>query len=168
MTITGIDTVAVVVSDRKKAIQWYRDVLGLTVAYIGPFESDTDQSIQGSPDKPGHWIELGPVRPLTRIHLCQLPDSRTEPGPTGITFLTNDIQAEYDRLKSKNVQFLYAPKKMDWGEWLCDFADPDGNEFDLKRVVDRAGFEPAASRFFFNLMRTGRSSAPPRKLGIPG
>lgn len=53
MTITGIDTVAVVVSDRKKAIQWYRDVLGLPVAYIGPFESDTDQSIQGSPDKPG-------------------------------------------------------------------------------------------------------------------
>jgi catechol 2,3-dioxygenase-like lactoylglutathione lyase family enzyme len=78
MTITGIDTVAVVVSDRKKAIRWYRDVLGLRVAYIGPFESNTDPSIQGSPDKLGHWIELGPGRPLTRIHLCQLSDSRKE------------------------------------------------------------------------------------------
>ena len=27
-------------------------------------------------------------------------------------------------------------------------------------VVDRAGFEPAAFRFFFRLMRTGRSLAP--------
>ena len=135
MTITGIDTVAVVVSDRRKAIQWYRDALGLSVAYIGPFEPVTDQSIQGSPDKPGHWIELGPVRPLTRIHICELPDNHTEPGPTGITFLTDNIHAEYDRLRLMNVRFLYAPRKMDWGEWLCEFADLDGNEFDLKQPI---------------------------------
>jgi len=133
MTITGIDTVAVVVSDREKAIRWYRDVLGLRVAYIGPFEPNTAPSIQGSPDKPGHWIELGPGRPLTRIQLCQLSDSRKEPGPTGITFLTDDIHAEYDRLKGKDVRFLYAPRNMEWGEWLCEFANPDGNEFDLKQ-----------------------------------
>ena len=35
MTVLGVDTVAIVVSDRRKAIRWYRDVLGLGVAYIG-------------------------------------------------------------------------------------------------------------------------------------
>lgn len=121
MAIEGIDTVAVVVSDRGKAVAWYRDVLGLDVAYAAPDE--------------GHWIELGPGRPRTRIHLCELPDE-IEPGPTGITLLTPDIHAEYERLRGLGVSFRYAPKQEPWGEWLCAFVDPDGNEFDLKQPLD--------------------------------
>ena len=132
----GIDTVAVVVSDRKKALRWYRDVLGLKIAYVGPAGSDGDRGLQGSPDNTGHWIELGPSRPFTRVHLCELPGGRTEPGPTGITFLTDNINVEYDRLRSEGVQFRYSPKKMEWGEWLCEFCDPDGNEFDLKQPLE--------------------------------
>jgi catechol 2,3-dioxygenase-like lactoylglutathione lyase family enzyme len=135
MTITSIDTVAVVVSDRKKALQWYRDILGLPVAYIGPFEADSDAAVQGSAEKPGHWVELGPSRPLTRIHICELSDKSIQPGPTGITFLTDKIQTEYDRLRAEGVRFLYPPKRMEWGEWLCEFADPDGNQFDLKQPI---------------------------------
>ena len=60
MTINGVDTVAIIVSDRRKAIEWYRDVLGLCVAFIGPSEPDADPAVQGSPANPSHWIELGP------------------------------------------------------------------------------------------------------------
>lgn len=123
MAIVGIDTVAVVVSDRHKALAWYRDVLGLKVAYVAPGEE--------------HWIELGAPRPLTRIHLCELPD-QVEPGPTGITLLTPDIHAEYERLRGRGVAFLSPPKQEPWGEWLCAFTDPDGNEFDLKQPLDPA------------------------------
>ena len=131
MTILAVDTVAIVVSDRRKAIAWYRDVLGLPVAYIGPRESTSNPTVAGTPDDPGHWIELGPGRPRTRVHLCEI--GGTEPGPTGITFLTDDIEADHERLRAKGVRFLTPPTKMDWGEWLCQFVDPDGNEFDLKR-----------------------------------
>jgi catechol 2,3-dioxygenase-like lactoylglutathione lyase family enzyme len=133
MTAWHVDTIAVVVSDRRKALKWYCDVLGLPPAYIGPHESNADPNIQGSAENPGHWIELGPARPLTRIHLCELPDHKTEPGPTGITFLTNDINGDYARMIAKGVRFLNPPKKMEWGEWLSAFEDPDGNEFDLKQ-----------------------------------
>lgn len=133
MTIISIDTVAVVVSDRRRALLWYREVLGLEVAYVGPSEPNADPLVQGTLDKPGHWIEVGQHRPLTRIHLCELSDHGAEPGPTGITFLTDDAQREYERLRSKGVHFLYPPRKMEWGEWLCAFDDPDGNEFDLKQ-----------------------------------
>ncbi|MFQ5910239.1 MAG: VOC family protein [Thermoplasmata archaeon] len=51
MTILGIDTVAVVVSDRREALKWYRDILGLKEAFVAP--------------NVGHWIEMGPGRPLT-------------------------------------------------------------------------------------------------------
>jgi len=133
MTITGLDTVAVVVSDKRDAIRWYRDVLGLKVAYIGPSKPAKDPVVQGTPDNPGHWIEMGPPRPGTRVHLCRLEDGQTEPGPTGITLLSDDITGDYSRLKKKGVRFLSTPKKMEWGEWLCQFVDPDGNEFDLKQ-----------------------------------
>lgn len=135
MTILGLDTVAVVVSDRRRALRWYRDLLGLPITYIGPLESSIDPDVQGTIENPGHWIEIGPSRPLTRVHLCELSDHITEPGPTGITFLTDNIQNDYDRLRSMGVRFLYPPRKMDWGEWLCEFADPDGNEFDLKQPL---------------------------------
>ncbi len=121
MAILGIDTVAVVVSDRRRAIGWYRDVLGMEVAFEAP--------------EVGHWIEIGPGRPLTRIHLCEY-EEKEAPGPTGITFLTDDIHAEYDRLCERGVSFLSPPKRMGWGEWMCAFTDPDGNEFDMKQPLD--------------------------------
>jgi uncharacterized glyoxalase superfamily protein PhnB len=133
MGILGLDTVAIVVSDRHEAIRWYRDVLGLAVAYIGPSPPNPDPSVQGTPDRAGHWIELGPRRPLTRVHLCQMDE--TEPGPTGITFLTDDILKDYARLTAAGVEFPMPPEKMEWGEWLGQFADPDGNVFDFKQPM---------------------------------
>ncbi len=135
MAILGIDTVAIVVADRRKAIAWYRDVLGLEVAYIGPNDPNAPPGAAGTPEDPGHWIELGLTRPKTRVHLCEL-GGETEPGPTGITFLTSDIYGDYERMRAHGVQFLYPPKHMDWGEWLCEFEDPDGNRFDLKQPAD--------------------------------
>ena len=135
MTILGIDTVAIVVSDRRKAIAWYRDVLGLEVAYVGPNSPQADPTVQGTPENPGHWIELGPGRPRTRVHLCEL-DGTTEPGPSGITFLTDDIQRDYERMRVMGARFRSPPEHMEWGEWLCQFLDPDGNEFDLKQPAD--------------------------------
>ena len=135
MTVYAVDTVAIVVADARKAVVWYRDILGLPIAYIGPPASSADAAVQGGADNPGHWIEIGPGRPQTRVHLCEL-DGKTEPGPTGITFLTDDIRSDYERMRSRGVRFLNPPQKMDWGEWLCAFVDPDGNEFDLKQPAD--------------------------------
>ncbi len=144
MGVLGIDTIAIVVSDRHKAIRWYRDVLGLDVAYIGPRISNADPSVQGTPDDAGHWIEMGPLRPRARVHVCQMDE--TEPGPTGITFLTDNILADYERMQEMGVEFPVPPEKMEWGEWLGQFADPDGNVFDLKQPIstrDWKGQPPA-------------------------
>jgi uncharacterized glyoxalase superfamily protein PhnB len=146
MGILGIDTVAIVVSDRHSAIRWYRDVLGLDVAYIGPREANADPSIQGTAEDAGHWIEMGPRHPKTRVHICQM--DATEPGPTGITFLTDEIAADYERMRGKGVDFPMPPEKMEWGEWLAQFVDPDGNVFDLKQPipVEEWGPTPIAAK----------------------
>jgi lactoylglutathione lyase len=138
MSLTGIDTVAVVVSDRQQALRWYRDLLGLNVALMGP----EDPTRPGDATNLGHWIELGELRPMTRIHLCELPDQHVEPGPTGVTFLSDSIEEDYERLRARGVEFLAPPRLMDWGEWLCAFRDPDGNEFDLKQPASNKPVEP--------------------------
>jgi len=144
MTVLGIDTVAIVVSDPRKAIEWYRDVLGLDVAYIGPSESNPDPTVQGTAENPGHWVELGPARPRTRVHLCFMR-GETEPGPSGITFITDDIQADYERMRRLGVEFPLPPEKMEWGEWLGQFADRDGNVFDLKQPISPAEWRAPVS-----------------------
>ncbi len=40
-------------------------------------------------------------------------------------------------MRAKGVRFLSSPQRMVWGEWLCSFADPDGNKFDLKQPAGR-------------------------------
>jgi catechol 2,3-dioxygenase-like lactoylglutathione lyase family enzyme len=144
LTIVGIDTVAVIVSDRRKALQWFRDVLGIQVAYIGPAEPDSNPSVLGSPENPGYWIELGSRRPMTRIHLCELEDHGVEPGPTGITFLTDNIQADYQRLKLKGVRFMNSLKQMEWGELLCEFLDPDVTSSILSNPCNRRNGRPSS------------------------
>src|SRR6267378_655016 len=98
--LLGIDTVAVVVSDRRRALAWFRDVLGLEVAYVPP--------------EVGHWIEMGPKRPRTRLHLCEMGGA-AEPGPTGITLVTDDMQADFRRLRGRGVRSLSEPKLEEWG-----------------------------------------------------
>src|ERR1700704_1030303 len=111
MGCLGIDTIAIVVSDRLKAIRWYRDVLGLDVAYIGPRISNANPTVQGTPEDAGHWIEMGPRRPETRVHVCQM--EATEPGPTGITFLTDAILADYNGPRERGFESRWPPEKRD-------------------------------------------------------
>jgi len=149
MTVLGVDTIAIVVSNPRKAIEWYRDVLGLDVAYIGPSESNPDPSVERTAENPGHWVELGPARPRTRVHLCFMR-GETEPGPSGITFITDDIRGDYERMRGQGVEFPLPPEKMEWGEWLGQFADLDGNVSDLKQPIStaewKAGSSPAKPR----------------------
>ncbi len=129
MSLTGIDTIAIVVSDRHAALEWYRDVLGLPVVLLGP----EDPARAASTENLGHWIEMGWPRPATRIHLCESSNAKFEAGPTGVTLISDSIVEDYERLSERGVAFVNAPRLMEWGEWLCMFMDPDGNTFDLKQ-----------------------------------
>ena len=51
--ITGIKSVAVLVTDAKRAAEWYREKLGFEV------------SIQG------HWVTVNPKGTEMKLHLCE-------------------------------------------------------------------------------------------------
>lgn len=113
--IKAIGTVAVVVSDVTKAMEWYRDVLGFEVA--------------GDPKE--HWVTTGTKGAEHRLHLCE--HKPLEPGNTGISFLCDDVEKTHNELKARGVKFTKDPQKEPWGTYAM-LADSEGNEFWLIQV----------------------------------
>jgi len=119
MVIQQIRSVTVVVSDEKKAKEWYRDRLG--------FEVQEDEE---------HSVIVGPRSSLTGIHLYE--GEPLEPGNTGILFYVDDVEATYQELKRKGVEFTRELDKAEWDENMkyAMFKDPDGNVFWLMPKVE--------------------------------
>jgi len=114
-----VATIAVIVSDRKKATEWYTGRLGL----------DLVESMD-------HWVAVGRKGKGGLLHLCQIsefePTAPLEPGNSGITLRipgTDFVQA-CAALKANGVEFAEEPKKESWG-WYATVRDPDGNELFL-------------------------------------
>ncbi len=111
-------SIAVVVADRARAVQWYTEKFGLD--HI---------------DDMDHWQTVGTKGRNGVLHLCQVteydPKGQLEPGNTGIHFrLPGDFVASCDALKQRGVEFSSPPEKFDWG-WGATVRDPDGNEIYL-------------------------------------
>jgi predicted enzyme related to lactoylglutathione lyase len=101
-------SVAVTVSDGKKAKEWYSKTLG--------FKSKEE----------GHWITVWPRGSSLRIHLCETKE--LEKGNTGIALYCRDIEKEAQKLKKKGVNFTREVSDQGWGKFAM-FSDPDGNIF---------------------------------------
>jgi catechol 2,3-dioxygenase-like lactoylglutathione lyase family enzyme len=110
-------SVAVVVSDRKKAVKWYTETLGL------------DRLVDSD-----HWQTVG-TKGNAALHLCQVSEfdakAPLEPGNSGIALaLPGDFVKSCAALEARGVKFSSPPTKYDWG-WGASILDPDGNELYL-------------------------------------
>ena len=114
-----VASIAVIVSDRKKATEWYTAKLGL----------DLLESME-------HWVAVGRKGKGGMLHLCQMSEFEAnaplEPRNSGITLRVPgpDFVAACDALKANGIEFVEGPKKEDWG-WYATVRDPDGNELFL-------------------------------------
>jgi catechol 2,3-dioxygenase-like lactoylglutathione lyase family enzyme len=100
-------SVAIMVSDAKKSARWYKSKLGLEALVEG------------------HWVTVWQKGTSTKIHLCE---GKLDPGNTGISFYTDDVEKTVAAMKKKGVEFPMDRTKTQWGE-LTQFVDPDGNAF---------------------------------------
>ena len=58
-------------------------------------------------------------------------------GPSGVTFVTPDLDEAYKTLSSRGVSFTEVPKEQPWGTRRAKFTDPDGNWFVLEEEPRR-------------------------------
>ena len=117
--IRGIKFASVPVHDQDRALTFYTEKLGFTVATDQPY------------DEHQRWIELRIPGADTRLVLFT-PNGHEDRIGTfmHVTFVADDVQKTYAELKSRGVEFTGPPKKADWGTAAL-FKDPDGNTFVL-------------------------------------
>jgi len=107
--IKKFSSAAIVVSNGKRAMRWYKEKLGFRVV-----------------DHEGHWITVVPRGGKTVLHLCE--SKRAERGNTGISFVVDDLDRTYRQFSKRGVRFTQRPVDKGWGKFAM-FADQDGNIF---------------------------------------
>lgn len=111
--------VNVFVTDLERAIGFYREELGLSLAH-----SDTEHGYAS--------FEAGPIS----LGLAVAGDEQRElvGRHTGVGLAVSDLEAEHARLEARGVAFPMPPTRQPWGGFMALVADPDGNVFYLDEV----------------------------------
>ena len=97
-----------------EAVEFYRDVLGL------PLRLQEPQFGYAS-------FSAGAVS----LALAETDDAADVGGHTGIGLVVDDIDAAYEELRGRGVEFDMPPTKQPWGGTLALFRDLEGNVFYL-------------------------------------
>jgi catechol 2,3-dioxygenase-like lactoylglutathione lyase family enzyme len=117
--IRGIKFVNIPVRDQAKALAFYTDKLGFTIA--------TDQPMgEGL-----RWIELRIPGADTRVTLFTPPGHEHLIGTfQGFSLWSDDVVGTYEELRAKGVEFEAPPKRESWGTSVT-LVDPDGNKLHI-------------------------------------
>ena len=114
--IKKIQNITIFVTDLKKAVSFYENILGLVKKYEFPTYVAFDVA----------GVELG-LQPDARAR------GRKEGAPA-ILLLVDDVDAAYQTLKDKGVTFITEPEDKSWGGREAGFLDPDKNVFWLLQM----------------------------------
>jgi catechol 2,3-dioxygenase-like lactoylglutathione lyase family enzyme len=118
--IKGIKFVSIPVRVQDRALKFYTEKLGFTVA--------TDQPMGPAGQR---WIELRIPGADTRVSLFTPPGHEDRVGSfVNLSFHADNVERTYQELSARGVEFVAPPKKEQWGTSVI-FKDPDGNQLHL-------------------------------------
>jgi predicted enzyme related to lactoylglutathione lyase len=119
--IKQIKFVSIPVTDQNRALDFYTDKLGFTII--------TDQPFDGKQ----RWLELRIPKAETRVVLFTPPGQEQRVGSfMNLSFACDDLDATYQELCGRGVEFEGAPEKQPWGSF-AKFKDSEGNLFVLSQ-----------------------------------
>ena len=115
--ISGLKFVSVPTHDPARAVAFWTQKFGFTVAREQPFD-DSQQ-----------WIELRIPGADTRLVLVSPSGADVLVGGfTNVAFTALDLDRTYDELRTKGVEFVGPVRRADWGASVT-FKDAEGNTF---------------------------------------
>jgi len=123
MKINRIDIISIPVSDQEKSKKFYEEILGFEIIKDNPMPPDR------------RWIQLAPPNAETSITLVTWFDNMPPGSFQGGVLDTDDIQADYQKLKSEDLE-LSPLKEAPWGKYTT-FSDPDGNGWVLQQSTEK-------------------------------
>lgn len=117
--IKQIKFVSIPVADQNRALDFYTEKLGFTIITDQPF------------DEKQRWIELRIPKAETRVVLFTAEGEEKRIGSMmPMSYACEDIDATYQKLSGRGVQFDGPPEKQPWGTYAM-FKDSEGNRFVL-------------------------------------
>lgn len=116
--IKRVNWLEIKVTDMKKAIGFYRDILGLKIR-----------------NEWSNYVIFDLAGTLTLAIMLGGRKGRKEGAPN-VYLAVENVDEEYEKLKAKGVTFVEPPKKQYWGGYAALFADPDENLFYLTQIKD--------------------------------
>jgi lactoylglutathione lyase len=104
------------VVDQDRALSFYTEKLGLTVAKDAPYKDDW------------RWIELAVPGAETRVLLTQ-QKGEAKADPPCLVFISDDVEATYRKLSARGVVFTKQPRNAPWnpGQVFAQLQDSEGN-----------------------------------------
>ena len=126
------------VHDQEEALAFYTEKLG--------FEVHSDVTLPEMGDF--RWLAVGPPGQedvsivlmavpgppvMDEATTQQVEELMAKGFASGVFLTTDDCRAEYERLKSRGVEFTETPEERPYGI-DCGFRDPSGNSFRLTEV----------------------------------
>lgn len=115
---------SIIISDDERTIDFYVNKLGFELVHDNPAPGGLRFMMFKPTGGGAHLVASRPIpgRP-----------NQVAGGPSNISWETEDVEALYEELRAKGVEFVQPPTKRFWGGVEAIFADPDGNQFLLQQ-----------------------------------
>jgi lactoylglutathione lyase len=118
-----IDYIALFVSDVRRSVAFYRDIMGFQFA-----KPPNDRGCEGRSGD----LKIGIY---DRSWLAKLFSNRRQQPINGNPFLlsmtVSDLDAVYQHLLAAKVEAIAPPTEMSWGQRIIFLEDPDGNLLEI-------------------------------------
>lgn len=119
--IEGIDNIFYFVTDMKRSVAFYRDILGLPLLAEGENWSTFDLG----------ELTLGLHSTQGRPLLHNVVGEKGVIAGGQITLRVKDVSQAYQELRARGVQFVSPIIQQPWAD-LAKFVDPDGNRLNIR------------------------------------
>jgi catechol 2,3-dioxygenase-like lactoylglutathione lyase family enzyme len=121
MAVQDVIVVSVPVSDQDRAKTFYVDKLGFELRR-------EDDSVPGI-----RWVQVAPKEGTTALTLVTWFESMPPGSLQGLVLRSSNLQADYEQLVAKGVEFDGPPQQQPWATEAV-LHDPDGNSLVLQQA----------------------------------
>jgi catechol 2,3-dioxygenase-like lactoylglutathione lyase family enzyme len=114
-----LNAVRVFVTDWERSLAFHSETLGMPIAYSGAEMG---------------WAELDTGAAHLALERVDTDDDESADLVgrfVAVSLQVDDVQATYDELRSRGVEFVSGPERQPWGGTLAHFRDLDGNVLTL-------------------------------------